>query len=224
MTTVDDRHKSFERKFERDQDLQFKVNARRNKLLGLWAAGVMARATPRAMRRRSSWPTSRPGHDDVMRKPVRDLAGGNAASYVLLAALILSISSRSGPLRTGALLGSVPAAAVPRSAAKTSSAILFAKSYISWRIASRALASSVPSHPVGSRFSTSNNLSALSNFSKESSRSCWENCDMADLPILSSKVPMVRVPREGWKTRISTIVAPAHVIAIAAYWLSDGRS
>jgi hypothetical protein len=39
--TFDDRQKSFEKKFERDQDLQFKVGARRNKLLGLWAAGVM---------------------------------------------------------------------------------------------------------------------------------------------------------------------------------------
>ena len=38
MTTLDDRQKSFEKKFERDQDLQFKANARRNKLLGLWAA------------------------------------------------------------------------------------------------------------------------------------------------------------------------------------------
>jgi hypothetical protein len=29
MTTFDDRQKTFEKKFERDQDLQFKVNARR---------------------------------------------------------------------------------------------------------------------------------------------------------------------------------------------------
>jgi ATPase inhibitor subunit zeta len=44
MNTFDDRQKSFEKKFERDQDLQFKVNARRNKLLGLWAAGVMGKS------------------------------------------------------------------------------------------------------------------------------------------------------------------------------------
>ena len=44
MTTFDDRQKTFEKKFERDQDLQFKVNARRNKLLGLWAAGVMGKS------------------------------------------------------------------------------------------------------------------------------------------------------------------------------------
>jgi hypothetical protein len=61
MTTFDDRQKSFEKKFERDQDLQFKVNARRNKLLGLWAAGVMGKSGTDAedMPRRSSLPTSR---------------------------------------------------------------------------------------------------------------------------------------------------------------------
>ncbi|MEX1108866.1 MAG: DUF1476 domain-containing protein [Dongiaceae bacterium] len=38
MASFDDRQKSFERKFEHDQELQFKVNARRNRLLGQWAA------------------------------------------------------------------------------------------------------------------------------------------------------------------------------------------
>ncbi|MCM0020295.1 MAG: DUF1476 domain-containing protein, partial [Tagaea sp.] len=35
MTTFDDRKSAFENKFKHDQDLQFKVNARRNKLVGL---------------------------------------------------------------------------------------------------------------------------------------------------------------------------------------------
>ena len=38
MTTFDDRKSAFENKFKHDQELQFKVNARRNKLVGLWAA------------------------------------------------------------------------------------------------------------------------------------------------------------------------------------------
>jgi hypothetical protein len=38
MSGFDDREKGFERKFERDQELEFKVKARRNHLLGLWAA------------------------------------------------------------------------------------------------------------------------------------------------------------------------------------------
>lgn len=38
MTTFDDRKEGFERKFAHDEELLFKANARRNKLLGLWAA------------------------------------------------------------------------------------------------------------------------------------------------------------------------------------------
>ncbi len=38
MTTFDDREKGFEKKFAHDQDLKFKAEARRNKLLGEWAA------------------------------------------------------------------------------------------------------------------------------------------------------------------------------------------
>lgn len=41
MSTFDDREKGFENKFAHDQDLEFKANARRNKLLGLWAAEKM---------------------------------------------------------------------------------------------------------------------------------------------------------------------------------------
>ena len=38
MTKFDEREKSFEKKFASDQELQFKINARRNKYLGEWAA------------------------------------------------------------------------------------------------------------------------------------------------------------------------------------------
>jgi hypothetical protein len=41
MTTFDEREKEFETRFKHDQELQFKVTARRNKLLGLWAAERM---------------------------------------------------------------------------------------------------------------------------------------------------------------------------------------
>lgn len=37
----DDRKKAFENKWAHDEELRFKVTARRNKLLGLWAAGEM---------------------------------------------------------------------------------------------------------------------------------------------------------------------------------------
>src|SRR5687767_1049763 len=41
MNTFEDRQKGFERKFALDEELRFKSTARRNKLLGLWAAEKM---------------------------------------------------------------------------------------------------------------------------------------------------------------------------------------
>lgn len=41
MPSFDEREKAFENKFAHDQELKFKATARRNKLLGLWAAGLM---------------------------------------------------------------------------------------------------------------------------------------------------------------------------------------
>lgn len=38
MSTFDEREKGYESKFARDEELDFKITARRNKLLGLWAA------------------------------------------------------------------------------------------------------------------------------------------------------------------------------------------
>jgi hypothetical protein len=41
MNTFDKRQEGFERKFAHDEELEFKAGARRNKLLGLWAAELM---------------------------------------------------------------------------------------------------------------------------------------------------------------------------------------
>src|ERR687894_258225 len=41
MTTFDDRERAFESMYARDQELQFKIIARRNRLLGQWAAKLM---------------------------------------------------------------------------------------------------------------------------------------------------------------------------------------
>jgi hypothetical protein len=41
MTTFNDREQAFENMYARDQEMQFKVVARRNRLLGHWAAGLM---------------------------------------------------------------------------------------------------------------------------------------------------------------------------------------
>ena len=47
MSTFDDREKGFEAKYKHDQETTFKVQARRNKLLGLWRRNKWALAAPR---------------------------------------------------------------------------------------------------------------------------------------------------------------------------------
>ena len=48
MTTFDKREEGFEKKFAHDEELRFKANARRNKLLGLWAAEKLGLSGPAA--------------------------------------------------------------------------------------------------------------------------------------------------------------------------------
>ena len=43
MSTFDDRENAFENKFAHDAEMQFKAEARCNKLLGLWAAGLLGK-------------------------------------------------------------------------------------------------------------------------------------------------------------------------------------
>jgi hypothetical protein len=46
MTTFDERERAFEKKYSMDQEFKFKVQARRNKLLGEWAAAKLGLAGP----------------------------------------------------------------------------------------------------------------------------------------------------------------------------------
>ena len=48
MTTFDKREEGFEKKFAVDEELKFKANARRNRLLGLWAASKLGLSGPEA--------------------------------------------------------------------------------------------------------------------------------------------------------------------------------
>ena len=77
MTSFDEREKAFEKKFEKDQELQFKVTARKNKLLGLWAAGLMGKngADAEAYAKEVVLADfEKPGDSDVIAKLVKDLA------------------------------------------------------------------------------------------------------------------------------------------------------
>lgn len=48
MSGISDRERALENKFAHDQDLKFKALARRNKLAGLWAAGLLGKSDPDA--------------------------------------------------------------------------------------------------------------------------------------------------------------------------------
>jgi hypothetical protein len=48
VTTFDRREEAFEKKFALDEELRFKANARRNRLLGMWAAGKLGKLGPDA--------------------------------------------------------------------------------------------------------------------------------------------------------------------------------
>jgi hypothetical protein len=77
MTTFDEREKAFEQKYEHDQELQFKTKSRRNKLLGLWAAGLMGKTGDEAesyAREIVVADFEKPGHQDVIERLVSDLA------------------------------------------------------------------------------------------------------------------------------------------------------
>ncbi|HYR65870.1 MAG TPA: DUF1476 domain-containing protein [Reyranella sp.] len=77
MTTFDEREKSFEKKFEHDQELQFRANTRKNKLLGLWAAGLMGKSGADAEAYAKEVVMAefeKPGDSDIMHKLMRDLA------------------------------------------------------------------------------------------------------------------------------------------------------
>jgi len=75
MTTFDDREKGFEKKFALDQDLKFRAEARRNKMLAEWAGaklGIMGQALEdyvKAVRRAD---LEEKGDEDVFRKIRKD--------------------------------------------------------------------------------------------------------------------------------------------------------
>jgi hypothetical protein len=71
MTTFNKREKAFEDKFARDEALRFKAEARRNKLLGQWAAeklGKSADAVDEYVREVVRSDFEEPGDEDVFRK------------------------------------------------------------------------------------------------------------------------------------------------------------
>lgn len=78
MTTFDDRENAFENKFAHDAQLQFKAEARRNKLIGHWAAELLGKTGADADAYAKEVIVAdfeEAGDGDVIRKLVADLSG-----------------------------------------------------------------------------------------------------------------------------------------------------
>jgi hypothetical protein len=78
MTTFDKREEGFEKKFALDEEQKFKAEARRNRLLGLWAAGKLGKAGDDATAYAKEVVAAdfeEAGDGDVLRKVAKDLAG-----------------------------------------------------------------------------------------------------------------------------------------------------
>lgn len=78
MTTFNDRENAFENKYAHDEETKFKIAARANKLLGLWAAELLGKSGDDAAAYaleviKSDFEEA--GHEDVVRKVVGDFNG-----------------------------------------------------------------------------------------------------------------------------------------------------
>lgn len=76
MSTFDDRESAFENKYAHDAEMQFKAEARRNKLLGLWAAELLGKSGDEASEYATEVVKSdfeEAGDEDVYRKVSGDL-------------------------------------------------------------------------------------------------------------------------------------------------------
>ncbi|MFO7481279.1 DUF1476 domain-containing protein [Oceanibaculum nanhaiense] len=75
MASFSEREQAFENKFKHDAELRFKIIMRRNKLVGLWAAGLLGHTGDKAEEYAKSVVESdfeKPGHDDVIAKLMAD--------------------------------------------------------------------------------------------------------------------------------------------------------
>lgn len=92
MSTFDDRQNAFENKFAHDADMQFKAEARRNKLLGLWAAELLGKSGDAANEYAKEVVKAdfeEAGDEDVYRKLSGDL--GDAASEDVIRAKMVEM-------------------------------------------------------------------------------------------------------------------------------------
>jgi hypothetical protein len=85
MSTFDERENAFEAKFAHDADMQFRAEARCNKLVGLWAAGLLGKSEDDAKEYAMTVVAAdfeEAGNEDVVRKLAADLDGYATADEI----------------------------------------------------------------------------------------------------------------------------------------------
>ncbi|MGY3436718.1 MULTISPECIES: DUF1476 domain-containing protein [unclassified Marinovum] len=100
MTTFDDREHAFEAKFAHDEEMKFKAEVRRNKLVGLWAAGLLGKTGEDANAYAMDVVKSdfeEVGHEDVVRKVSGDL-GDKATEAEIRTKMIEALAEAKGQL------------------------------------------------------------------------------------------------------------------------------
>ena len=100
MSTLKDRENAFENKFAHDAEMQFKAEARRNKLLGLWAADLMGKDGDAAAAYAQEVIKSdfeEAGDEDVYRKVSGDL-GTKADEATIRAKMVEFMAEAKGQL------------------------------------------------------------------------------------------------------------------------------
>ncbi len=102
MTTFDKREEGFEKKFAHDEELRFKAIARRNKLLGLWAAELIGRSDAEAYAKEVVLADfEEAGDNDVVRKVAKDLEGKGVSEQDIRAKMAELLAVAVKQIETG---------------------------------------------------------------------------------------------------------------------------
>ena len=90
MSSFDEREKSFERKYQQDQEFAFRLKSRRNRIVGHWAAGLMGKSSTEADAYAAAIVAAefdKHGDEHVIDKLATDLAAKGVARPRILAEL-----------------------------------------------------------------------------------------------------------------------------------------
>lgn len=104
MTTFDKREEGFEKKFALDEEQKFKAEARRNKLLGLWAAELLGKTGDEAAAYAKDVVASdfdEAGDADVLRKVAKDLAAKGVSEQQVRAKMDELVATAVAQIKAG---------------------------------------------------------------------------------------------------------------------------